>query len=123
MTLATLILLVGRFLLGGYFLQSGVRNFQKIPLHTSILEKKGVPMPRETLLLGITVEALGGAMVALGIFPALGALALIAFTLAASALYHNFWDYEGEQRATEINGWLSNLALIGGLLVVVAFHL
>ena len=116
---ATLII-VGRFLLGLYFVQAGLRNFMKIPMHTGILEKKGVPMPRESLLVALTVQVLGGLSVALGIFPAIGAIALIAFTVAANVLYHNFWAFSGDERTPHFNSVMANLAIIGGFLLVIA---
>ena len=116
---ATLII-VGRFLLGFYFLQAGLRNFGKLPLHTEILTKKGVPMPRESLLVALAVQVLGGASVAFGIFPAIGAAGLIVFTVAANALYHNFWAYSGAERTSHYNSVVTNLAIIGGFLLVIA---
>ncbi len=116
---ATLII-IGRFLLGAYFAQAGIRNFMKIPLHTGILSKKGVPMPRESLLVGLAVQVLGGLSVALGIFPAIGAIGLILFTLAATVLYHAFWTFEGDERMSHLGSTLTNLALIGGFLLVIA---
>jgi putative oxidoreductase len=116
---ATLIL-AGRFLLGFYFLQAGIRNLMKLPLHTGILKDKGVPMPRESLLVALAVQVLGGISVAVGVFPALGALGLIGFTIAANVLYHNFWAYSGAERTTHYNSVVTNLAIIGGLLLVIA---
>lgn len=114
------LLIVGRFLLGAYFLQAGIRNFMKIPLHTDILTKKGVPMPRESLLVALAVQVLGGISVAFGIFPAIGAIGLIGFTIAANALYHNFWAYSGAERTSHLNSVVTNLAIIGGFLLVIA---
>ncbi|HZY68224.1 MAG TPA: DoxX family protein, partial [Devosia sp.] len=98
----------------------GVQNLGKIDLHTGILAKKGVPMPRLALLLALAFEIVGGASVALGVFPALGALLLIAFTLGASVLYHNFWVMQGEERASHLNSMFTNLALVGAFLLVIA---
>ena len=116
---ATLII-VGRFLLGLYFFQAGVRNFMKLPLHTGILEKKGIPMPRESLILALAVQVLGGLSVGLGIFPAIGAIGLILFTIAANALYHNFTQFTGDERVSHIGSVMTNLAIIGGFLLVIA---
>lgn len=116
---ATLII-VGRFLLGVYFVQAGIRNFMKIPLHTGILQKKGIPMPRESLIVALVVQVVGGLSVALGIFPAIGAIALIAFTIAANALYHNFLLFTGDERTSHYNSVVTNLAIIGGFLLVIA---
>ena len=116
---ATLII-IGRVLLGIYFIQAGVRNFGKIPLHTGILEKRNVPMPRESLLLGLAVQVLGGLSVALGIFPAIGAVGLILFTIAATLLYHDFWRFPADERMSHWSSFVTNLALIGGFLLVIA---
>lgn len=111
---------VGRFLLGLCFVVAGLRNFTKLDLHAGILEKKRVPLPRAVLVTGLVVQTAGGLSVALGLFPALGALGLIVFTLAASALYHDFWAHAGAERIPHVNAWLTNLALIGGFLLVIA---
>ena len=120
MTLTAILIIMGRFLLGGYFLQAGIRNFTKLDVHTGVLSKKNVPMPQVSAVVAITVQVLGGASVAFGIFPAIGAIALILFTLAASALYHDFWSYSGAERMTHLGAWLTNAALIGGFLLVIA---
>jgi putative oxidoreductase len=120
MTLYAILIIVGRFLLGAYFVQAGVRNFMKIPLHTGILEKKGIPMPRESLLVALTVQVLGGLSVALGIFPAIGAIGLILFTIAANYLYHGFWAFTGDERTSHLGSVMTNAAIIGGFLLVIA---
>ena len=65
-------------------------------------------------------EILGGASVALGLWPAIGALALAIFTLGATLLYHNFWVMQGEERASHLNSFVSNFALIGAFLIIIA---
>ena len=59
MSLTVILIVIGRFLLGAYFVQAGLRNFMKLELHTGILQKKGVPMPRESLLVALAVQVLG----------------------------------------------------------------
>jgi putative oxidoreductase len=53
-----------------------------------------------------------------GIFPMLAAMALIIFTLLASAMLLNFWTMKGDERRHAFTQWQCNLALIGGLLAV-----
>lgn len=118
--MTALLIIIGRFLLGAYFAQAGIRNFMKLDLHVGILTKKGVPMPRESLLAALAVQTLGGLMVAFGVLPWLGALGLIGFTIAANYLYHNFTQFQGEERQSHLSSVLTNLAIIGGLLLVMA---
>jgi putative oxidoreductase len=120
MTLTAILITIGRFLLGGYFLQAGIRNFSKLELHTGILSKRNVPVPQISIRIALVVQVLGGASVAFGIFPAIGAIGLILFTLAASALYHDFWSYSGAERTSHLGSWLTNGGLIGGFLLVIA---
>jgi putative oxidoreductase len=44
----------------------------------------------------------------------------VLFTFAASVMLLNFWDLEGPAREAAINVWLSNLAIVGGLLITAA---
>jgi putative oxidoreductase len=116
---ATLII-IGRVLLGFYFIQAGVRNFMKVPMHTEILTKKNLPFPREGLIVALLVQVLGGLSVALGIYPAIGAIALIVFTVAANVLYHDFWNYTGAERVTHWNSVAANIGMVGAFLLVIA---
>lgn len=118
--MTAILLIVGRFLLGFYFLQAGIRNLRKMPLHIDILTKKQIPMPRETLLFALAVQIVGALMVMLGIFPALGAFGLIGFTIVANALYHDFWNYSGDERTPHLNSVITNAAFVGAFLIVIA---
>lgn len=115
-----LIIIVGRILIGGYFLQAGIRNAMKLEPHTGILGRFGVPLPRVALYIGLALQILGGVSVVLGFYPAWGAAALIVFTILANALYHNFTRFTGEERTGHLNSVLTNLGMIGGLLLVIA---
>lgn len=111
---------LGRFFLGAHFFISGIRNFQMLPVWIQRMERRGLPQPRLALTAGFAVQAFGGASVALGLWPAVGGAALIAFTIVATVLWHNFWNFTGEERRVHINFNLTNMALIGALLMVVA---
>jgi putative oxidoreductase len=115
-----LLLFIGRLLLGGYFLQAGLRNLGKVPMHVGILTEKKVPAPNLALGVALAVQIGGALMVILGLWPALGALGLIGFTIVANALYHDFWNHAGAERTNHLNSVLVNLGLIGGLLLVIA---
>ena len=118
--LAPLALALGRALLGGLFVFGGVIHFFKRDELTPMIPARGVPFPRMTLMAGSAFQAVAGAALMLGLFVPFAALGLIAFTIAASVMLLNFWDMEGPMRETCFNIFLSNIALIGGLLVAAA---
>jgi putative oxidoreductase len=74
-------------------------------------------MPRESLILASLFQIAAGGLLIVGLFVPWAALGLILFTLIASFVMVDFWNQEGERRQGSINVWLSNLALIGGLMI------
>lgn len=115
----TAVFVLGRLFLGAHFFISGIRNLGILELWTMRMVGRGVPQARMALIVGFVVQTLGGASVALGLWPALGGAALILFTITATVLWHNFWDHTGDERRVHINFNLTNMALIGALLMVV----
>jgi putative oxidoreductase len=78
-------------------------------------------MAPAVLYAGSVFQIATGALLMLGLFVTWAAIGLIVFTLAASIILLNFWDMEkGQARTSTINVWLSNIAIIGGLLIAAA---
>lgn len=124
MTLPLLLLYVGRFLLGAAFVVFGLRNLSAIPRLTEAMEKKGLlPQPRIWMTVGVGIQIVGGVMVALGLFTALGALALAVFVIFAAYLFHPFWEYSGAEQGQHLSAWLINTGLCGAFLIVMAISL
>lgn len=121
MSFGLLVFVLGRFLLGAAFVVFGVRNIKNIPRLTEAMEKKGLlPQPRYWMMVGVGIQIVGGAMVALGVLPGLGALALAAFVLLAAYLFHPFWEFPLEEQTPHINACIMNTGLAGAFLIVAA---
>ncbi|SCB59394.1 putative oxidoreductase [Rhizobium aethiopicum] len=115
-----MILVLGRLLLGGYFVAAGIQHFFVIVPLTDAIEARGVPFAKWVLLSGSVFQIAAGLLLMLGLFIATAAFGLIVFTLAASVMLLNFWDMQGTVRESVINSWKSNMAIIGGLLIAAA---
>jgi hypothetical protein len=61
-----------------------------------------------------------GLCLLLGIEARLGALLLSLFLIPVTVMYHPFWKRSGADFVVEADHFLSNLAIIGGLLLIVA---
>jgi uncharacterized membrane protein YphA (DoxX/SURF4 family) len=84
-------------------------------------ESKGVPLASVTVPLG-SLGLVGGAFaVLLGVYPALGALAIVGFLLPVTVLMHDFWTMDGQDRQNERIHFLKNVGLLGTALLFVAF--
>lgn len=70
------------------------------------------------LVLATLLELIGGLMVLLRIQEKLGAVLLILFLVPATVLMHQFWYIEGSMRELQTIMFLKNLAILGGLLLI-----
>lgn len=75
------------------------------------------------LFLGVATvfELLGGLLVFFGIGSRFGALLLILFVIPTTILFHAFWELQPPERDIQVVMFMKNVAIFGGLLVVLAF--
>jgi putative oxidoreductase len=118
--LAAVLLLLARALLSSPFLYSGIDKLGR--WHAAQAEVAASGLPHPTLLHAITVAVQLGAglSVLIGIQPRAGALALCLFLIPVTVLYHPFWKKTGKESVAEADHFSSNLAVIGGLLMITA---
>jgi putative oxidoreductase len=114
------ILFAGRLLLGGAFVFAGLRNIQNRALLTQMMSARGMPQAGAVLWLGIVLQIATGALLISGTWTTVASALLLLFLTVATPMFHNFWDYQGPDRASRINGFVSNVALAGGFLALVA---
>ena len=112
---------LGRYVIVSFFLVAGTINLtgNGIREHIERMAGLGVPMPRLAFWFGITLQFTGCALLLLDVLPAVGAGLLIAFTVAATAIFHRFWQKpDPMMRRISMHFFLSNCALVGGLLLL-----
>lgn len=112
--------LIARMLLSALFLVSGVRSLAAVAGTSGYLARLGVPMPGIVTWVMIAFEIVGAVMLIAGWRTRLAAWGLVAFVVAATILGHRFWAVDPAQYANQLNHFLKNLAVIGGLLLVAA---
>ena len=112
---------IGRVLLALMFLMAGFSKLGGLEGTAGYIASKGLPMP-QLLAIGVAVlELVAAALLIVGWQARWAALALAAFTLLASVLFHNFWAMPEAQKMMQQQAFMKNIAAIGGLLVVFAF--
>lgn len=113
--------LAGRILMALIFLVSGFGKITGFAGTAGFMASKGMPFA-EVLLAGALVFELAGAiMLILGWRVHWGALLLIVFMIPATLMFHNFWAVDAAQYQNQLNHFLKNVAMVGGLLYVMAF--
>ena len=111
-------LLLGRILLALVFLIAGVRKLMAIGMSAGYLAKLGFPMPEVMVWVAIAIEIGGAALLIAGWNTRRVAWVMILFVAIATAMAHRFWEFDAAQYANQLNHFLKNVAIIGGLLYV-----
>jgi uncharacterized membrane protein YphA (DoxX/SURF4 family) len=112
---------IGRLMIVALFLIIGIRNLQKVHIddHIARLTKFKAPFPKATFWIGQTMEFVGCAMVLLNWHADIGVILLIVFTVVASLLLLRFWEVDVPPMRTGMqNGMVANIAVVGGLLLL-----
>jgi len=120
MAFETELMVVGRLLLGGYFAFTGLNHFMKDEQKSGWIQSKGLPAADTLNYLAAGLLLVSGLGVVLGTYPVVAWGALTSFTLAASFLFHDFWNMEGEEKQNHMNNFTKNMALLGGLMLFAA---
>lgn len=113
--------LAGRILLALIFIIAGLRKITGFAGTAAYMAGKGLPMVEVLLVATIVVEVGGGLMLALGWRARVAALALALFTAVVTPIFHGFWAFPPEQVQAQFNSFMKNVAIVGGMLYVVAF--
>jgi putative oxidoreductase len=113
-----ILFLIGRIIVGGYFLMAAFNHFTKTGMMAGYAQSKGTPAPKAAVMGTGFLLLLGGASFLLGYHPTIGAGLLILFLLGVSFKIHAFWlvaDPMG--RMNEQAHFGKNLVMIGFLLM------
>ncbi|GAA6139331.1 DoxX family protein [Arenicella sp. 4NH20-0111] len=111
--------LLGRVLLGSYFLLPGVMKAVQYSGTLDLMIAKGVPLASILLPLTIVLQIGLGLMVIVGKQLRVSALLLFGLTILINVYIHNFWALQGEPSfAHELQNFIKNLGIAAGLLVL-----
>jgi putative oxidoreductase len=112
--------LVGRILLGGIFLLSALGKITGWSTTAGYMASKGMPLVPCFLAAATLVELGGGLSLLTGFQARWGALALAAYLIPTTLIFHNFWAFQGQEQQMQMINFLKNLAIMGGLFQVAA---
>ena len=116
-----LIPLAARILLGAIFLVAGIRKVLAFAGTVAYFTKLGFPAPEAMAVIAIVIEIGGSTLLIVGWRTRWVAWLLALFVLIAAFAAHRFWEVDAAQMNNQLNHFLKNLSIIGGLLMIVAF--
>lgn len=117
---------VGRLLISAVFIVFGYIQFTHIGnyiANPAVIKVAGMTggilSPTVIAYLVATIDLLGGMLILLGYQTRWTAIGLVVFVALTLLLVHTFWTMEGPARAANQAQFYKNLALIGGLLLLI----
>jgi uncharacterized membrane protein YphA (DoxX/SURF4 family) len=113
------VVLIGRILFALLFLGSGVAHITQRQMMAGYAASKRVPAASLAVPASGVLILVGALMVAVGVWPDLGALLLVVFLVPTAVLMHGFWaETDGAARMNEQTQFLKDVSLAGAALVM-----
>jgi len=119
-TLSGVAFLLGRALFALVVGYLAFGNLLDLEASVGYAQSKGAPLASVTVPLGSLGLVAGSLAVLLGVYPALGTLAVVAFLVPITGIMHDFWTLEGQDRQNEQIHFLKNVGIAGGAFVFAA---
>jgi putative oxidoreductase len=110
-----------RVLLAQIFIISGFGKIKTFGAVAAYMAGKGLPMAQVLLVLTIALEFGGGIALVLGWRARAVAAAFFAFTLLAALIFHPLWNADPASFPNQLNNFMKNLSIMGGMLYVVVY--
>ena len=112
------IFLVGRVLVGCYYLFSAFHHFSDTSSLARYAAAAGVPLPQVAVIVSGLLLVIAGLSLLLGIFPDIGIAALVLFLVPVTVMMHAFWaDRDPVMRQMDVVNFSKNVALLGSSLM------
>ena len=112
--------LLGRIGLALLFIWSGYTKFAYTAANVAYMKAYGMPLAEVLIWPAALIELVAAAMLVLGWKARWAALALAAYTVIATLIFHAYWNVPADQVLDQQTHFMKNIAIVGGLLFVFA---
>jgi putative oxidoreductase len=112
--------LVGRLLLAGIFFMTGFTKLTDTAGTVGYMESMGIPNAETLAVIAGIAEVAGAISIATGFLTRVGGLGLFLFMIPTTLIFHGFWMFEGAEAKTQMITFMKNLAVMGGLGLLIA---
>ena len=118
---AGIYLLIARITMGMLFIVPAIRQITAYAGSVKYFASLGFPAPEAMVVLAVVIEIVAGVALIVGWKTRWAAWLLVLYVIIATAMAHRFWQFPEAQQFNQLNHFLKNFAVIGGLLYVITF--
>jgi putative oxidoreductase len=112
---------IGRILLALIFVLAGISKLGATATTVAHMADHGIPYANDLVWGVIALELGGGIMLIIGLLTRLVAAAFFFYLLALAVIFHAYWTMTGAAAHAQHGDFFQHLAIMGGMLFVVAF--
>ena len=114
----TLMMTIGRTLLGLYFLIPGIMKFVAWEAHIEMMTAVGIPATAPLLFIATVAEIVAGVLLIANRFVRFNAIWLAVLVIVINVMMHGFWNMDDAAKPHEMQNFIKNLGIFAGLLVL-----
>jgi len=118
LTYSSTLFALGHYFIAGTFILSGLKTLTSWDQGITFLKTKDIPFERLILTISILWQLLGGGLLLLSGWQRAGCILLILYTAFAGLRFYPFWRMSNVEQYINTIFFLTNLGLIGGLLIL-----
>lgn len=107
-------------MIASLFLVSGINQALHWQGCLALMQDKGLPFVRVGLVAMILLKLIASLMLIFTYHVQFASGALMIFVVVATLLFHNYWKFQGLERVNHYHSFLSNVCIVGALLLVMA---
>lgn len=112
---------IGRILLALIFVLAGISKLGAVTAASATMARYGIPYSNDLVWGVIALELGGGILLIVGLLTRLVAAAYFFYLLALAVIFHAYWTMTGAAAHAQHGDFFQHLAIMGGMLYVVAF--
>ena len=112
--------LIARIFIAIMFYYEAFDSFLLFSQTKETMTKYGITWKQDLLLTSIIVFLiLGATLVLIGYYSNIGAILLLAYIIPYTIIFYSFWDVPKDVVRIQLINFMKNLAIIGGLLLLI----
>ncbi len=112
--------LIARVFIAIMFYYEAFDSFLLFSQTKETMTKYGITWKQDFLLASVIVFLiLGATLVLIGYYSNIGAILLLAYLIPSTLIFYSFWDVPKDVMRIQLINFMKNLAIIGGLLLLV----
>ncbi len=112
--------LIARIFIAIMFYYEAFDSFLLFDQTKETMTKYGITWNQDFLLGSVIVFlVLGATLVLIGYYSNIGAILLLAYLVPSTIIFYSFWDVPKDVMRIQLINFMKNLAIIGGLLLLI----